>query len=669
MKLKKSICAATVFVMIAAILPTVSYAAEKNEVYTNSEYVGVSDGTKSKPYANFEDAVKNVSHGGTVYISGKGFINTQDEHGVIPYVINKNITVTTQEPSASLTVRAGGIILGADVKMENIELNFANKYRNGIFLNGNTFEANNVTHGSGSRDVHLVCGAVYNTATGKLESPEPGKDARLVITGNSEFGNIYAGSLNGSFDGNADIEITAGAKMTLGGSIYSSGAIETEITTDDWFDINGEPDPPTANKAYTVSGRVNVTMNKIRATYIDGAAANGGTALTLSTEYPYDGLALENISSLTITGGTIEPKTLTASQNGIDITVKNGAKLELNNVSNPIISNFNGGGTIVVANTDMLTITGAVTGTTAFETAGGFGGVSGIALAGHTYITAPKSQADSFTFAPFSGQSGLTLEKDENGLWTTSELSTEPTLAESFAVADKFTTATLRTVNEDMGVDIPVNWTANIDGAWLSEIPINYTVEYEGGKYIADVMYDEETSTYGAMIPDLHMDITSYSPDSLTIAIATMTDNIQPMKSGVYRITASTVSKDGKNLSDSFTVVVVDENAQSKTGAFVAITDNTGNSVKDITAGSFAAKTVIPNTTEKSTVILAKYIDNELKEIKLSDIKSNADADFAIKQTQAIPVSESEISAGVQLKAFVFESFETITPLCKAEEI
>ena len=220
-----------------------------------------------------------------------------------------------------------------------------------------------------------------------------------------------------------------------------------------------------------------------------------------------------------------------------------------------------------------------------------------------------------------------------------------------------------------MGVDIPVNWTANIEGAWLSEIPINYTVEYEGGKYIADVMYDEETSTYGAMIPELHMDITSYSPDSLTIAIATMTDNIQPMKPGVYRITASTVSKDGNNLSDSFTVVVVDENAQDKTGAFVVITDNTGNSVKNITAGSFAAKAVIPNTTEKSTVILAKYIDNELKEIKLSDIKSNADADFAIKQTQAIPVSESEISAGVQFKAFVFESFETIAPLCKAEEI
>lgn len=646
-KLKRAICALAAFAMITALLPIISYAAEKSAVYTNSEYVGVSDGTKGKPYANFEEAVKNAAPGGTVYIAGKGFINTQDEHGVVPYVINKNITVTTEDSSASLTVRAGGIILGADVKMENIELNFANKYRNAIFLNGNTFEANNVTHGSGSRDVHLVCGAVYDAASGKLESPEPGKDARLVVSGNSEFGNIYAGSLNGSFDGNADITITAGAKMTLGGSIYASGAIETEITTDDWFDINGEPDPPTANKAYTVSGSVNVTMNKIRATYIDGAAANGGTTVTLNTEYPYDGLALENISSLTIAGGTIEPKTLTASQNGIDITVKNGAKLDMNKIHNPVISNFNGGGIIVVANTDMLTIKGSVTGTTAFETAGGFGGASGIALAGHTYITAPKSQADSFTFTPFSGQSGMTLEKDENGSWTTSALSTEPTLAESFAITDKFIVTTLRTVNEDMGVDIPVNWTANIEGAWLSEIPINYAVEYENIKYAAEVMYYEETSTYGAVIPELHIDITSYNPDSLTVAIATATESIQPMQPGVYRITATTLSKDGKNLSDSFTVVIVDENAQEKTGAFVTVTDKTGNSAQNISVGEFAAKAVIPNTTEKSTVILAKYIDNELKEIKLSDIKSNTDAEFAIKQTQTISVSESESSAGV----------------------
>ena len=67
----------------------------------------------------------------------------------------------------------------------------------------------------------------------------------------------------------------------------------------------------------------------------------------------------------------------------------------MKNIYRPVVSDFNGGGTIVISNSDMLTITGSVTGTTAFETAGGFGGESGIAQAGYTYITAPNSNENS----------------------------------------------------------------------------------------------------------------------------------------------------------------------------------------------------------------------------------------------------------------------------------
>ena len=67
----------------------------------------------------------------------------------------------------------------------------------------------------------------------------------------------------------------------------------------------------------------------------------------------------------------------------------------MKNIYRPVVSDFNGGGTIVISNSDMLTITGSVTGTAAFETAGGFGGESGIAKAGHTYITAPNSNENS----------------------------------------------------------------------------------------------------------------------------------------------------------------------------------------------------------------------------------------------------------------------------------
>ena len=67
----------------------------------------------------------------------------------------------------------------------------------------------------------------------------------------------------------------------------------------------------------------------------------------------------------------------------------------MKNIYGHVVYDFNGGGTIVISNSDMLTITGSVTGTAAFETAGGFGGESGIAKAGHTYITAPNSNENS----------------------------------------------------------------------------------------------------------------------------------------------------------------------------------------------------------------------------------------------------------------------------------
>ena len=72
-KLNKIISVITIFVMMTAFLPVLSYAAEKEIVYTNSEYTGASDGTKNKPYANFEDAVKKCGTGRNGVYNKQGF--------------------------------------------------------------------------------------------------------------------------------------------------------------------------------------------------------------------------------------------------------------------------------------------------------------------------------------------------------------------------------------------------------------------------------------------------------------------------------------------------------------------------------------------------------------------------------------------------------------------
>ena len=57
---KLLVCLAAAVIMTAG-LPVLSDAADKTAVYTNSGYVGISDGSKERPYADFDDAVRNVS--------------------------------------------------------------------------------------------------------------------------------------------------------------------------------------------------------------------------------------------------------------------------------------------------------------------------------------------------------------------------------------------------------------------------------------------------------------------------------------------------------------------------------------------------------------------------------------------------------------------------------
>ena len=121
-------------------------------------------------------------------------------------------------------------------------------------------------------------------------------------------------------------------------------------------------------------------------------------------------------------------------------------------------------------------------------------------------------------------------------------------------------------------------------------------------------------------------------------------------------------------LTSVFTVAVVDEDASEGSGALAVITDGASNAVTSLSAGNFTAKAVIPKNTENATVILAKYSGNELKELKLSSAVSKTDADFTVKETETISVLESEVQS-VKLKVFVFESMQTIKPLCKQEEI
>ena len=104
---------------------------------------------------------------------------------------------------------------------KNITLRFSNRLHDAIFANGHKLVLENVTCDSGFRYVDIFGGSLYEN--GKNMGNHPGSEAQILITGGgTNLGNIYAGSMNGTYDGKTQI-VLAHVSGTQNGEIYASG--------------------------------------------------------------------------------------------------------------------------------------------------------------------------------------------------------------------------------------------------------------------------------------------------------------------------------------------------------------------------------------------------------------------------------------------------------------
>ena len=410
----------------------------RNEVYTSitgGNHAHTGDGSYANPYNLFDDAVKNTMPGGTIIIKNKAFLNTLNETGSLPYIIDKNITIKSEDPNnpAMLQVRAGGIVLGGDVTLENVNLNFENKVHDAIFANGHTLTLKNVLRANGSREVDLFGGQLYEKSGQPYAADKKGSKSEILIQmddpklaqySSVHFGNIYAGSMNGSF--NDDVTITIESKNYTAnkfiGKVYASGAEEAD--PGNMLDVK-EPAPPKADAAkYTVSGTVDLNFDCLplrlsgsEPMLIDGNTGNGGkTNLSVSVSSPTSNLELKNLSGLTVKKGTIQPKD-TSTSNFETITIEQGAELDLSKLSSPITTNTLSGqdttlpdqGTLTLKKDGVLNVTKTFNGALTFQTEGAWNGASGIVTADHTYVTVPADSNGKFDFTPHQAQTGWTL--------------------------------------------------------------------------------------------------------------------------------------------------------------------------------------------------------------------------------------------------------------------
>ena len=544
-----------VLTMCITVQPVVPVKAQEavqtaaRTIYTefkdgNSTHSG--DGSYGNPYNLFEDAYAAAGNGDEISILGSGaFLNAEAAE---PFIFDKSVTVNGN--GNTFSNRKGGFILNTDVTFKNITLRFSNRLHDAIFANGHKLVLENVTCDSGFRYVDIFGGSLYEN--GKNMGNHPGSEAQILITGGgTNLGNIYAGSMNGTYDGKTQI-VLAHVSGTQNGEIYASGALEPYVNQDDWFSTQ-EPDPPAADGQYTVSGDVEISLTGSDTKQVYGVSENhaGKTFLTIDTDQSYTGIpGISKVGNLTVKGGgTFAP----AALDSCTVRLEGASAIDLSQMETPqihsIVSADSAGNRLILGKEQKLNVTDTITGALTFETLNGRNGKSGIAEYGHTYLELGRAADTAVSFTPTDGQAGMTLERTSSGngeIWKTSELSGDkPVAVKNMTIKNPVITTTvseISKVGEYKNKD-PKPYLAEV--AWLEQtdeydrdlgvVPMEYEVTFNGTAYFSKTVTENGDSFI--CIPELNlMFMTGVSYEEIT------DDTITPM---CYHTTESSTVKEG----------------------------------------------------------------------------------------------------------------------------
>ncbi len=423
-----------------------------------------------------------VQNGDIIELKGSGFVNDTYSNAA-PWVIDKNITIR----GGSINLRAGGIILGADVTFENTTLLFANPVRNVIIVNGHKLTLNNVTKDSSGRKMHLLCGGL----TGYEHNANVGSRSELIISGSTSVDNIYAGSLssngaNNSSDIPATIMIDSTSTGQIG-TIYSSGAIETIVNSNEMLNPNYEPAPPTSDPSkYITKGAVTIKVSGGKARMIDGKTGGAEDAKVVynGTQNLNGSLTLVNVSSLMVESGNLHPAQNSSFSNAnAHLSVGKDAILNLSNFEQALqISDFTGGGTLILGQKQRLNIQNTVVDTTMIGIESVFSNASSKPpLKNHIYIAAPKSNETSFKLIPHNSAPTTAFQRDKNGSWLVLDGSSAVTKISDISIPNEVSLPT-----DNNGAEIPITVTYSTPDA----NPILNTIKMS-------VMVDSKTAFVG----------------------------------------------------------------------------------------------------------------------------------------------------------------------------
>lgn len=508
-----------------------------------------------------------VVDGATLVLEGD--ITADGKSPENPWIIKKNITIDGS--GHRLYVNGTGILLGADVTLQNVDLHLkSTDSRNAIIANGYALTLDNVTAGTGARSINVFGGTLLKASYEKFDVPGPGNTPTITITGKTKLqngnssdtlgsANIFAGSLSmgdfsgnlgeegdgadSMFSGNVTINIVDSAETGALGTIYAGGGQQRRPSG--WS--QGKVTIPDPEK-YRVDGTVTINGTKTLPN-VDGAGASTTDVVYNASPNTTPEIALENISSFRMEQGKLVLGRATSFQNENSLSVLSGAELDISKYTGGI-GDFTGGGSLVLGESQTLEITGHVAGETTVGIGRIFNGASNTPTPGHIYIKAPNSSESSFELLPPANSTDMTLIRDASGNWTASGGSSGESInrVTGFRIIPDGVSITMA---EDAEIEMEASFEA-IDLPVLDFIPLTISVNGGADLFAAE---DQESGCYTYRYQNgvLEMTVTDnalcitpdrqYSADTYEIRVT-----IPPKYNGA-----------GQTLTDSVTLTVTDD--------------------------------------------------------------------------------------------------------------
>ena len=406
-----------------------------------------------------------------------------------PLIINRAVTIQ----GGTLTLRKAGIILGANVTFQDMNIGFSNTVRNAIIANGHTLMLKNVGQdtSTSANSIHLFCGGI-TVYTGSV--PAVGSKGEIILDGSCKLGNIYAGSLSDGADESSALpnDFSSSAVITVNkdftgtiGNIYAHGARESR------GDGTGDILYPDATK-YKATGGVTINLKNGKISNVYGATGGSTNASVIYTDdgkgYLYTPY-LGNLGSLILDPGTgtkanIQPKT--GSSIGASVSVPANTYLDLTNMGTEVsVTEFHGGGTLILGEAQKLIISGAVSGKTSVAIKGITydGASSGDIKIGHSYLQAVSAAEGSFGLLPSWNQPDAAFTKDAQGNWSV------PSSGETAGIVIDTISMTAATKEEgitEVKIPVEVTYASSGDADYLSFVPISAMVNSADATRVED---------------------------------------------------------------------------------------------------------------------------------------------------------------------------------------